>query len=154
MAAKITENNTVYSAKELHLWLFLSSAKVILGSFTPSTFTVHSSAELCSVELRSTNLSTNFFLRLQYFWSKYLPTWHDLLHSRSQSLGFQINPLLHTPLSKNCLHSQLHLSLFQRYLLLQTLGSNPHLHLHVSSFIKLFVVKKYRAKKPRQKLSD
>ena len=38
----------------------------------------------------------------------------------------------HTPLSINYLHSHLHLSSFQRCLLLQTLASNLHLHLHVS----------------------
>ena len=38
----------------------------------------------------------------------------------------------------NSLHSHLHLYLFQRCLLLQTLGSNVHLHLQVSChFISL-----------------
>ena len=40
--------------------------------------------------------------------------------------------LLHTPLSINSLHSLQHLSSFQRCLLLKTLASNLHLHLHVS----------------------
>ena len=57
---------------------------------------------------------------------------HALSHSHSQLLGFQINPLPHTPLSINSLHSHLHLFLFQRCLLLQTIASNLHLHLHVS----------------------
>ena len=49
----------------------------------------------------------------------------------SQLLRLQINPLLRTPLSINYLHSHLHLSSFQRSLLLQTLLLNLHLHLHV-----------------------
>ena len=57
---------------------------------------------------------------------------HDLSHSRSQLLGFQINPLLHIPLSISLLHSHLHLSLFHLCLLLQTIATNLHLHLHVS----------------------
>ena len=42
------------------------------------------------------------------------------------------NPLLHTPFSINSLHSHLHLFLFQRSLLLQTLAPNLHSHLQVS----------------------
>ena len=58
---------------------------------------------------------------------------HDLSHSHSQLLG-----LSHLPSSVNSLHSHLHLSLFQRYLLLQTLTSNLHLNLQVSChFIRL-----------------
>ena len=38
------------------------------------------------------------------------------------------NPLSHTPLSINSLHSHLHLSSFQRCLLLQTLAFSLHLH--------------------------
>ena len=101
----------MYSVQELHLCLFLFSVEVILASFTSSTFSVHS----------STNLSTNFFLHLQFSQSKYSSTLHNLSHSHSQSLAFQINHLLH-----------LHLSLFQLSLLLQTLPSNLHLHLKVS----------------------
>ena len=56
----------------------------------------------------------------------------DLSHSHSQLLGFQISPLSHTPLSINSLHSHLHLSSFQRCLLLQRLASGLHLHLQVS----------------------
>ena len=65
-----------------------------------------------------TNLSTNFFLHLQ--------------HSHSQLLGFQIDSLSNTPLSISSLYLHLHLSSFQRFLLLQTLVTNLHLHLHVS----------------------
>ena len=65
------------------------------------------------------------------FQSKFSLTLHTLSHSHSQLLGFQINPLSHTPLSINSLHSHLHLSLFQRCLLLQTLAPNVHSHLHV-----------------------
>ena len=57
---------------------------------------------------------------------------HDLSDLHSQILGFQINTLSHIPLSINSLHSQLHLSLFQRCLLLQTFTANLHLHLQVS----------------------
>ena len=56
---------------------------------------------------------------------------HDLSHSRSQILGFQINFSSHKPLSIKFLHSHLYLSLFQRCLSLQTLASNLHLHLQV-----------------------
>ena len=48
----------------------------------------------------------------------------------SQLKGFQANPFSHTPLSINSLHSHVHSSSFQRSLLLQTLCSNLHLHLH------------------------
>ena len=58
------------------------------------------------------NGATNFFLILQFSWSKYSPTLHTLSHSHSQLLGFQINPLSYTLLSINYLHSHLHLSLF------------------------------------------
>ena len=108
----------MYSMQELHLCIFSFSFSAI---FTSSTVSVHS----------STNLSTNFFLHLQFSYSKYSPTSHDLLHSHSQLLRFQINPLSRTPLSINSLHSHLHLSSFPRCLLLQTLASSLHLHLHV-----------------------
>ena len=57
---------------------------------------------------------------------------HALSHSHSQLLGFQVNPSSHIPLSTNSLHSHLHLFLFQRCLLLQTITSNLHLQLHFS----------------------
>ena len=109
----------MYSVQELCLCLFSFLAEVISTSVVSSIFSVHS----------STNLSTNLFLHLQFSKSKYSPTSHDLSHSHSQLLGFQINPLLHMLLSTNSLHSHLHLSSFQRCLLLQTLASNLHLHL-------------------------
>ena len=56
LAVKIIENNTMYSVQELHLCLISSSAELILVSFTSPTFSVHF----------STNLSTNFFLHLQF----------------------------------------------------------------------------------------
>ena len=133
LIVKIIESNTMYSMEELHFCLFLFSDMVIVASFTSSTVSVHS----------STNLSTNFFLHLQFSQSKYSPTSHGLSHLHSQLLGFQINPLLHTPLSINSLHSHLHLSLFQRYLLLQKLASNLHLHLqfpcHSMSLVSLLL---------------
>ena len=51
---------------------------------------------------------------------------HDLSHSHSQLLGFQINTSSHLLLPINSLHSHLHLSLIQRCLLLQPLASNLH----------------------------
>ena len=54
----IIENNTIFSAQELKS---PPLAKVIPTSLTSSTFSVHS----------STNLSTSFFLRLQFSLSKY-----------------------------------------------------------------------------------
>ena len=107
-----------------HTHSFSYSNKAIPAISTSSIFLVHS----------STNLSTNFFLHLQFSYFKYSPTSHDLSHSHSQLLGFQIDSLLHTPLSINYSHSHLHLSSFQRCLLLQTLPSNLHLHLHVSCY--------------------
>ena len=118
---KIIENNTMCSVQE-HLRWFSCLAKVILAIFTWPVFSVHS----------STNLSTNFFLRLPFSLSKYSPISHNLSHSLPQLLGFQINPLSHTPLSTNSLHSHLHLSFFHLCLLWQTLASNLHLHLQVS----------------------
>ena len=61
------------------------------------------------------------------------------MHSHSQLLGFQIKPLSHTPLSTNSLHLHLHLSLFQRCLLFQTIASNLHSHLHFSCHFIFFV---------------
>ena len=63
----------------------------------------------------------------------------DLLHSDSQLLGFQINPLSHKPLSIHSLHSHLHLSSFQRCLLLQTPASKLYLLLHISCHSMCFV---------------
>ena len=71
-------------------------------------------------------------LHLQFLESKYYPISHDLSHAHSQLLGFQINPLSHMPLSTDSLHSHLHLHLFQRCLLLETLESNLHFHLQIS----------------------
>ena len=56
---------------------------------------------------------------------------HDLSHSHSQLLGFQINPSSHIPLSINSLQSHRHLSSSHLCLLFQTLESNLHLHLQV-----------------------
>ena len=110
--------NTIYTVQELYLFSLSFSARVILASFTSSAVSVHS----------STNLSTNFFLHLQFSWSKYSP----ISHALSQLLGFQINPLSHTPLPINYLHSDLHLFLSQRCLLLQTFSPNLHSHLQGS----------------------
>ena len=66
LIVKSIENKTMHSVQELHLCLFsflaecssieCNSIEVILASFTSSTVSVHS----------STNLSTNFFLHLQF----------------------------------------------------------------------------------------
>ena len=111
---KITIINTVYTVLELFLFSFSFLTRVILASFTSSIVSVHSSINLSPIS-------------------------HDLSHSHSQLLGFQINPLSHIHLSFNSLHSHLYLFLFQRCLLLQTITSKLHLHLHVSSHsINLF----------------
>ena len=107
----------MYNMQELHLLSFLSSI------FTSSSiFSVHS----------STNLSTCLFLHLHFLYSKYPPTSLGLSQSQSQLLRFQAKPLSHTSLSINPLHSDQHLSLFQRCLSLQTIACNLHIHLHVS----------------------
>ena len=82
--------------------------------------------------LSSTSGSTNFFYTYNLKNLKYLATPQDLSLSHSQLLGFQINPLSHTPLSINSLHSHLHLSLSHRCLLLKIILSNLHMHLQVS----------------------
>ena len=65
---------------------------------------------------------------------------NDLSHSHSQLLGFQINPLSHTPFSiKSSLHAHLHLSSFHVCLLLQTLSVNLQMHLQVSCKIMCLV---------------
>ena len=115
LIAKNIEKNTMSSTQEPHL--FLRSAIFIF-----SIVLTHSSI----------NLSTNLFLHFQFLKSKCSPKSHGLPHTHSQLLGFQINYLSHTPLSINSLHSYLHLSSFQRCLLIQTLLSNLHLHLHFS----------------------
>ena len=105
----------------MHLQLFLFFT-VMLTNFVSSMFSVHSSI----------SGSTYFFLHLQFEQSRYSPVSQDLSHSDSQLLGLKINPLSHTPLSINYLHSHLHLSSFHRCLLLQIILSNLHIHLQVS----------------------
>ena len=68
-----------------------------------------------------------------------MPISHDLLHPHSQLLGFQAYPLSDTPLLINSLHSHLHSFLLQRCLLLQTIASNLHIHLHVLCHFIFFV---------------
>ena len=82
---------------------------------------------LCKLNF-STNFSIIFFSTFTTFTVEIL----SFVMSHSQLLGFQNNPVSHIPLSINSLHSHLHLSSFQRCLLLQTLASNLHLHLQVS----------------------
>ena len=118
LIVKNIENNTMYSVQELHLFL----CSFLLAIFISSIFSIHFSV----------SLSTKFFLHLQFLYSRYSPTSHDLSHSHSHLLGFQINPSSHAPLSINFLHPQQHLSLFQCCLLLQTLASSLHLQLHLS----------------------
>ena len=129
---KVIENNTVQSVQEyLHLfsYLFSCSPKVIFVILTSSIFSLYS----------STNLSTNFFLHVQFYQPKYFPTLHDLLHSHSQLLVFQMNPLSQLTFSINSLHSHLHLSSFQRCLLLQKLASNLHLHYKVHAIVYILL---------------
>ena len=71
---------------------------------------------------------------------------HALSHLHSRLLGFQINPLLHSPLLINSLHSHLHLSSFHLYLLLQTLASNLHLHLQLLCHFMCLVLLVYDIK--------
>ena len=111
----------MYSVQDLHLFSCLFSLTIS----TSSTFFIHSLI----------SLSTNFFLHLQFEWSNCSFVTNDFSHSHSQLLVFQINTLLHTPFPINSLHSNMHLSSFQRCLLLQTLASSLHLHLHVSCHI-------------------
>ena len=118
---KNVQNNALYTIEKLHLSLF-SFSTVTLTNFVSSIFCVHS----------STSGSTNFFLHLQFEWSKYSLILQVLSHSLSQLLGFKINPLSHTPLSINSLHSHVHLSSFHRCLLLQIILSNLHIHLYDS----------------------
>ena len=105
----------------MHLSL-ISFSTVMLTNFVPSIFSVHF----------STSGSTNFLLHLQSESSKYSPVLQDLSHSHSRLLGLKINPLSHTPLSINSLHSHIHLSLFHHCLLLQIIFSDLHMHLHES----------------------
>ena len=56
LIVKSIENKTMYSGQELHLCLFPFLAEVILTSLVSSTLSVH----------LSTNLSSNFFLHLQF----------------------------------------------------------------------------------------
>ena len=90
---KIIENIKMYIVQKLHLF----SCSLLLPIFTSSIFSVHSAI----------NLSANFFLYLEVSWSKYSPTSHDLLHSHSKLLEFQIDPLSHIPLSINSLQPHL-----------------------------------------------
>ena len=73
-----------------------------------------------------------FTLRIN-FKSNYLPRSRDLSHSHTQLLGCQAYPLSHAPLSINSLHSHQHLSSFHLCSLFQTIASNLHIHLHISS---------------------
>ena len=117
---KNIQNNTLYTIENHHLSLF-SFFTVMLTNFISSVFSVHS----------STSGSTNFFLHLQFEWSKYSTTPQDLSHSHSQLLELKINPLSHTPFLINYLHLHLHLSWFHRCLLLRIILSNLHMHLQV-----------------------
>ena len=86
LAVKIIENNTMYSVQEQQLCIFstelhsmeLPSVKAISVIFTSSIFSVDSSI----------NLSTNFFLHLQFSQSEYSPTsqiYHIHTHSYQDS---------------------------------------------------------------------
>ena len=92
----IIENKTMYNSQELCLHF----VKLIITRFVSLIFSVQSSV----------SLSANLSLHLQFLLARYSPTSHDLSHSHSQLLGFQINPLLHIPFSINLLHLHQHLS--------------------------------------------
>ena len=86
LITKLNENNTIYTMQEMRLFSCIFSFSI--SSVSP-IFPVHS----------STSLSTNFFLHLQFsilqfyiYNFQFSPMSHDLLHSHSQLLGFQINP--------------------------------------------------------------
>ena len=104
----------------LHITLF-SAIEIVSVLFNGIAFRISSSHS-------NTNLSISFFLHLKFGSSKYSPTLHDLSQSHSQILGFQINQSSHLPLLIISLHSHLHLSLFQRFVSLQTLTSNLQTH--------------------------
>ena len=100
---KNTANNIMYILLELHTFFINIQWNCIQWNYLqsisfPSMFSLHSSS----------NLSNILFI----FYYKNSPMSHDLSHSHSQVLGFQINPLSHIPLSINSLHSHLHLSSF------------------------------------------
>ena len=76
LIAKI-KNNKLEIVQE-HLYSISHSAKVIFVIFFSTAISVHS----------STNLSTNFFLYLQFSYSKSSPISHDLSNSLSQLLRF------------------------------------------------------------------
>ena len=119
----IIENNTMYCVQKLNLFLclFSCSAKVILANFTSYLF----------LYILQPIYPLIFFDTFNYRSLNTHTISHDLSHSHTQLLGFQINPLSQVPLSINCLHSHLHLSSIHLCLLLQTLASSLHLHLQV-----------------------
>ena len=57
---------------------------------------------------------------------------HDVSHSHSYMIGFQVNPLSHLPLLISSLYLHMRLSLFQSCLFLQKLAYNLYLHAQVS----------------------
>ena len=67
-----------------NLYSLSCSAKDLFAIFTSSLVSVHS----------TTSLSINFFLHLQFSYSKYSPILHDLSHSHPKLLEFQINPFI------------------------------------------------------------
>ena len=66
------------------------------------------------------------------FHSLNIHQYHMIYHIHTQITWIQNWSCTTCNLIKNSLHSNLHLSFFQRCLLLQTLASNLHLNLHIS----------------------
>ena len=124
LIVKSIENNTMYSMQELHLFLCFFDQLFLLYQYFQ-----------CNLQL---------IYQLIFF---YIYSFHSLnTHQRHKiyriytHFRFQIDPLSHTPLLINSLHSHLHLSSFQRCLLLETLAGSLHLHLPVSCHSDCFVL--------------
>ena len=111
-------NNTMYIVQEFYI-LLLSFKVTLWMILFSSIFSLHS----------STNLLISSFLYLQLLWSKFCLMPHDLSHSHSHTLGFQIKSFITFIFVNQFFNSHLHLSLFQSCLLLQTFASNLHLRL-------------------------
>ena len=105
LIAKNIENNTMYNMQELH---------ISLAIFTSSIFSVYS----------STSLSANYFLHLQFFFS-------NIKWSVAFTFTFTRIPNI-SFITYTFINQFFTIWLFHCCLLLQTLASSLHLHLHVS----------------------
>ena len=124
-------NNIMYILQEVHtcLWSFRVALWII--SFL-LIFSLHFLADLL----------INSFRHLQFLLSKYCLMSHDLSHSHSHILGFQISSLSHLPLSINSLHQHLrfqysnvvHLQVSCCFIYLVSLLLDIRLHTLISMF--------------------